>query len=69
MAEELAATYWMIRSAEVASIAKIAGDEDDRRDLLQIAAIFEAMAERARERDEQTSTKGTRSTDAQFPDL
>jgi hypothetical protein len=52
MVENVAAEYWRIRAAEVASIAKIAGDDEDREDLLRIAAIFDAMAERARERPE-----------------
>ena len=52
MAKDLAASYWQIRSAEVASIAEIAEDAEDRTDLLRIAAIFERMAERARQRAE-----------------
>jgi predicted MarR family transcription regulator len=53
MADSFAANYWQIRSAEVVSIADIADDEDDRHDLLRIAAIFDGMAERARRRAEE----------------
>jgi hypothetical protein len=52
MPENVAAEYWQIRSAEAASIAEIAGDDEDREDLLRIAAIFEGMARRARQRSE-----------------
>jgi hypothetical protein len=38
MTENVAAEYWHIRAAEIASIAKIAGDDQDRQDLLRIAA-------------------------------
>jgi hypothetical protein len=44
MDENLAEGYWRIRQAEALSIAEIAGDDEDREDLLRIAAIFEAMA-------------------------
>jgi hypothetical protein len=56
MVKDLAANYWQIRSAEVASIADIAADAEDRTDLLRIAAIFERMAERAHRRAEEVET-------------